>query len=162
MRLSPEMGRVVDSRIILTVVRRKTPTVSSGRQAAVLKASGRAVRTPPGSKSRACLHRGNSGTWESHVSPCQPPGLGDRVPKGPGVVWGLRPAHEPVRDTTNTTEAGKGSGSERRAKRLERGTVAVLAEHSTEEGGEPSPTGPTGGKATPGITWWWMERREIL
>jgi hypothetical protein len=32
------MGSVVDSRIILTVVRRKTPTVSSGRQAAVLKA----------------------------------------------------------------------------------------------------------------------------
>ena len=78
--------------------------------------------------------------------------------KGPGVVWGLRPDHEPVKDTTNTTEAGKVSGSER----LERGTVAVLAEHSTEEGGEPRPTGPTGGKATPGITFWWMERREIL
>jgi hypothetical protein len=27
--------------------------------------------------SGACLHKGNSGTWESHVSPCQTPGVGD-------------------------------------------------------------------------------------
>ena len=156
------MGIVVDNRIILTVVQRKTPTASTGRKAAVPETLWRADGIPPGSESGACISRGNSGTWESHLSPCQTPGVGDRVTKGPGVVWGLRPDHEPVKDTTNTTEAGKVSGSERRAKRLERGTVAVLAEHSTEEGGEPRPTGPTGGKATPGITFWWMERREIL
>jgi hypothetical protein len=32
------MGIVVDNRIILTVVQRKTPTASTGRKAAVLKA----------------------------------------------------------------------------------------------------------------------------
>ena len=81
--------------------------------------------------------------------------------KGPGEAGRLPPRHEPKGDTTNTTEAGKVSGSERRAKRPETGRVAVLAEQSTEEGGEPWPTGPTGGKATPGITFWWTERREI-
>ena len=43
-----------------------------------------------------------------------------------------------------------------------------LAEHSTDdldrdegwEGGEPRPKGPTGGKAKPGITYRWRERRE--
>jgi len=39
--------------------------------------------------------------------------------------------------------------------------MAVLAEHSTDEGGELRPTGPTGGKATPGITVNWRDRREI-
>jgi len=46
-------------------------------------------------------------------------------------------------------------------KRLETDSVAVLAEHSTGEGGELRPKGPTGGKATPGITWSWIARREI-
>jgi hypothetical protein len=59
------------------------------------------------------------------------------------------------------TEAGAVSGRERQAKRPERGRAAVLAKHSTEEGGEPRPTGPTGGKATPGITRSWTDRREI-
>jgi len=59
------------------------------------------------------------------------------------------------------TEAGKVSGSERQAKRPEMGSVAVLAEHSTGEGGALRPKGPTGGQATPGITWSWIARREI-
>src|SRR3970040_1759180 len=29
------------------------------------------------------------------------PGLGDRVTKGPGVLWALRPDHEPFGETTN-------------------------------------------------------------
>jgi len=29
------------------------------------------------------------------------PGLGDRVTKSPGVVWALRPGHEPCGETTN-------------------------------------------------------------
>ena len=95
------MSIVVDKRIALKVVRRGKPTVSSGRKAAVLDALWRAWRTPPGSKSGACIHRGSSGTWESHVSPCHIPGMGDRVTKSPGVVWGLRPDHEPVWDSTN-------------------------------------------------------------
>jgi hypothetical protein len=59
------------------------------------------------------------------------------------------------------TEAGQVSGSERRAKRPEKGRRAVLAEPSTDEGGELRPTGPTGGKATPGITVRWRDRREL-
>ena len=58
-------------------------------------------------------------------------------------------------------EVGKGLGSERRAKRPAKGLVAVCAAHRTDEGGERRPTGPTGGKATPGITFWGTERREI-
>src|SRR5215475_1072763 len=46
--------------------------------------------------SGACLQRGNSGTWEDHLSPCTTPGLGDRVTKGPGVTWGLPSGHEPA------------------------------------------------------------------
>src|SRR5947208_15825459 len=107
---------VVDTRISLTVVRRGKPTVCKRWKAAVLGALWRVRRTPPGSESGACLHRGNSGTWESHVSPCQTPGVGDRVTKGPGVVWGLRPDHEPVRDATNTPKSARyRGGSDKRS-----------------------------------------------
>jgi len=109
--LSPEMGIVVDNRITLKTVQRGTPTVSSGRKAAVLGAGGRVRRTPPGSKSGACMHRGSSGTWESHLSPCHTPGMGDRVTKGPGVMWEFRPDHEPVRDTTNGQKQARYRGA---------------------------------------------------
>src|SRR5881397_1269867 len=95
------MSIVVDKRIALKGVRRGKPTVSSGRKAAVLEALWRAGRTPPGSESGACIHRGSSGTWESPLSPCHIPGMGDRVTKSPGVVWGPRPGHKPGRDNTN-------------------------------------------------------------
>src|SRR5215475_2566663 len=95
------MGLGVDSRITLKVVARETPTVSRGRKAAVRGAPGRVLRTPPGSESRACLQRGNSGTWESHLSPGHIPGLRDRVTKGPGVAWTLPPRHAPLGGTTN-------------------------------------------------------------
>src|SRR5215475_11443854 len=64
------MGIVVDSRITLKLVRRGKPTVSSGRKATVPDSKRQEAGTPPGSKSGACTHRGNSGTWESHLSPC--------------------------------------------------------------------------------------------
>src|SRR5437870_10441421 len=54
------------------------------------------------------------------------------------------------------------SGNERQAKDSERGRRAVVAAHSTGEGGEARPTGPTGGKEKPGITFCWKERREGL
>src|SRR4029450_9066164 len=95
------MGIVVDSRITLKDVLRGKPTVSSGRKAAVLDTPGQVWRTPPGSESGACMHRGNSGTWESHLSPCHIPGLGHRVTKGPGVAWRLPPRHEPHGDNPN-------------------------------------------------------------
>jgi hypothetical protein len=40
------------------------------------------------------------------------------------------------------------------------GLLAVCADPRPEEGGEPRPTGPTGGKATPGIPFCWKESRE--
>jgi len=40
------------------------------RKAADLDAIWRAAGFPPGSESRACIQRGNSGTWESHTLPC--------------------------------------------------------------------------------------------
>jgi hypothetical protein len=104
---------------------RGTPTVSRGRKAAVLGATWQAFRTPPGSQSGAGMQRGSLGTWESHRSPCVYPGEGDRATKGPGVTGRLSPGHEPAGDTTNATEAGKVSGSERQAKRPEMGMVAV-------------------------------------
>ena len=118
-------------------------------------------RTPPGSESEAYLHRGNAGTWESHRSPCLQTRIG-----GPGDQrpWrGRRASTRPraQQGQHERAEASKVSGSERRAKRPEMGRAAVLAKHSTGEGGEPSPTGPTRGKATPGITFCWTERREI-
>ena len=61
--------------------------------------------------SGACLHRGSSGTWENHLSPCTIPGFGDRVTKGPGVIWGLRPDHEPDGDTTNGRKQARYRGA---------------------------------------------------
>jgi hypothetical protein len=37
---------------------------------------------------------------------------------------------------------------------------AVLAEHSTDESGEPMSKGPAGGKARPDMTLYWRERWE--
>ena len=141
------MCRVVDSRIILKVVQRRKPTVCKRRKAAVLGAIRRVRRTPPGSESGACLQRGDSGTWESHLSPCFIPGLGDRVTTSPGVTWGFRPSHEPYGDTTNSRKQARYRGGERQAKHPETGRAAVVAAHSTEEGGEVRPKRPTGGKA---------------
>ena len=84
-------------------------------QAAVPDALWRVEGTPPGSKSGACLQRGSSGTWESPRSPCHMPGTGDRVTKSPGVIWGLRPDDEPVRDSTNQRKRTRYRGA--RAKR---------------------------------------------
>ena len=66
---------------------------------------------PPGSQSGACMHRGSSGTWASHLSLCPIPGKGDRATNSPGVVGGLRPAHEPVRDTTNAPQQARYRGA---------------------------------------------------
>ena len=44
-------------------------------------------------------------------------------------------------------EASKVSGNERQVKDPEMGRAAVVAAHSTEEGGEVRPKRPTGGKA---------------
>jgi hypothetical protein len=100
----------------IPLVERGKPTVSTGRKAAVLQARRLAGRTPPGSQSGACIYRGNSGTWEGHLSPCHTPGVGDRVTTGPGIVWGFRPDHEPMWETTNTqTQARYRDASDKRS-----------------------------------------------
>src|SRR5215813_2137859 len=139
--------RIVVVTKIPSAVSRGTPTVWTHRKAAVLGSLGQVRRTPPGSESGAYLHRGNSGTWECHRSPClqtRTGGPGDHRP------WRGRRASTRLRAQQGQherAEASKVSGSERRAKRPETGRMAVVAAHSTEEGGEPSPTGPTGGSA---------------
>jgi hypothetical protein len=72
------------------------------------------------------------------------------VTKSPGVPWGFRPGHEPSGDTTNTRKQARYWGGERQAKHPETGRVAVVAAHSTAEGGEVRPKRPTGGKAPSG------------
>lgn len=120
------MRIVVDSRISLTAVQRGKPTVCTHRKAAVPDAFWRVCGTPPGSENGACIQRGNSGTWESHLFPCsysRMRGPGDQRPwRGLGASTRARARkghHE-------RTEAGEVSGSERRAKRPEMGRVAVL------------------------------------
>jgi hypothetical protein len=77
------------------------------------------AQDPTGSERGAGLHRGSSGTWESHLSPGDMSGWGDRRIKGPGVVGALRPNHEPARDTTNTQTPARyrGASDQRRASR---------------------------------------------
>src|SRR5439155_10441014 len=105
------------------------PTVSSERKAGGRNTRGRVLRTPPGSKGGACIQRGSSGTWESHLSPCHTPGLGDRVIKGPGVVWEFRPDHEPVRDTTNAQKQARyrDASDKRSVLRRARGSLSGAA-----------------------------------
>src|SRR5437867_3401816 len=101
------MRIVVDSRISLKAVRRGKPTVCTHRKATVPDAFWRVSGTPPGSENGACIQRGNSGTGESHLSPCsysRTRGPGDHRPwRG----WGLPPDHEPVRDTTNARKQAR-------------------------------------------------------
>ena len=143
------MGRVVDRRLSLTGVRRGTPTVCTRRKAAVLDAVWRVSRTPPGSESGACFQRGNAGTWESHLSPCRKPGMGDRVATSPGGAGVLPPCHEPMTDTTNGGST-QGIGGRATRKEPRDGEVAVVAAQSTEEGGAVRPKRPTGGQAPSG------------
>src|SRR5712692_12001116 len=87
---------------------------------------------------------GNLGEPAVSLSHARIGGPGDQKPwRGRGAsTLATSPAGRP-----RTTEAGKVSGNERQVKDPEMGRVAVVAAHSTEEGGEVRPTGPTGGKA---------------
>src|SRR2546425_5406018 len=101
------MSIVVDTRISLKAVTRGKPTVSSGRKAAVLDATWRVHRTPPGSKNGACIHRGSSGTWESHLSPCQHVRSGGPDDQRPWRGRGASTRSRALRGHHERTEAGK-------------------------------------------------------
>jgi len=138
------MSRVVDERISLKA--RGKPTVSSGRKAAVRDAGRQGSRTPPGSKSRAYIHRGSSGTWESQLSPCHIPGLGDRATKGPGAVGELRPDHEPQRDTTNARKQARYRGASDK-RRVPRGAAWQSSRSIVPgKGGNQGPRNPREGR----------------
>jgi hypothetical protein len=128
---------------------RGKPTVCTRWKAAVLGARWRVRRTPPGSESGACLHRGTRELGRAICLLDDMPGLGDRVTKGPGAVWALRSDSEPFGDTTNARST-QGIGDRATSEGPREGQVAVVASHSTVEGGEVRPKRPTGGKATSG------------
>jgi hypothetical protein len=144
---------------------REKPTACSGRKAAVLDAPRRVSRTPPGSESGACFHRGDAGTWESQGSPWVIAGVGvptDEV-QAPGVARRRPPRTRALHNqgTQSQRRDPRHRGRRGSTERPRDGLLAVLAEHSTEgwercapgrEGGEPMSQGPTGGKAKPGIT----------
>jgi hypothetical protein len=86
---------------------------------------GDVLRTPPGSKSGACTHRGDSGTWESLLSPCHtgPEDQGYRLTKSPGADE-VASASQRVRlrRRHKLEGADRVSRDERAAKDLERGS----------------------------------------
>ena len=85
----------------------------------------------------------------------------NRENKRPDADGQLQYSSEPEEGNTNR-EASKVSASERESEASREGQVAVLAQHSTREGGELRPKESTGGKAKPGRTLYWMEIWETL
>ncbi len=55
------------------------PTVLIRWKAIALNTQRQVFRTPPGSETRACTHRGSSGTWEVQMFPCYKNGVGHRT-----------------------------------------------------------------------------------
>ena len=114
---------------IARAVPRIKPTVCTRRKAAILDAARRVRRTPPGSESGACLQRGDSGTWESHLSPWeQSPDKGDRHNQHPGVWWPTRSASEPT-----PAQAGRGHKEERVNPRYRKGAKKHTDRERTKE-----------------------------
>jgi hypothetical protein len=88
------------------------------------------------------------------------PDWGTGGPKALAWSGGFHPGDEPFGDTTNARQQARYRGGERQAKHPERDRVAVVAAHSTGEGGEVRPKRPTGGKATAGQSLHWQETGE--
>ena len=138
--------------------RRRCP--GAGRQES-WRRNGAAHRTPPGSERGAGQHGGHAGTWESQSSPGHdvPEEEEYRVTKSPGADVRLPAVREPQTGHTWRKPA-RDSHRQRHVQRCERGgwqsswsrVPRVCTPHADGEGGEPRPTGPTGGKATPGST----------
>jgi hypothetical protein len=146
-------------------VARAKPTVGRGRPAAVLGTPRRVSRTPPGSASGACLHRGESGPGESPWSPWGIAGVGGPTVEGqtPGVARRRPPRLRAWREpgTPSQRRAPRHRGRRGSPARPREGPWAVFAEHRTagwercapgRDGGAPLSQGPPGGQAKPGIT----------
>jgi hypothetical protein len=150
-------GRVIEPR---KVYRCGKPTVCKPWKAGVLDAIWQVPRTPPGSESGACAQRGNSGTWENHLSPCATPGMGDRTAKSPGEVWELSPRSRAREGSHERPEARKVPWCERQAKRPERDKREASRRRVPQTVGNRAPGDPHEGRRPPGITRHWPDRRE--
>jgi hypothetical protein len=91
----------------------------AGRQQSGAR-DGRVFRTLPGSESGACVQRGDSGTWESHLLPCKSAGLGG--PADRKALAGLGGFHRVTswQRTPRTRGAGKGRGNASDKRRVPR------------------------------------------
>ena len=127
-----------------------------GRKAVDRSPPWRGGRFPTGSENGACAHGGDPGTREGLL----PPAMKCRKTRGTGRSRALafvryRYRHRGrARQSScwghETKDTDAGTGRERGANRPG-WEEAVLAEHSTEEGGEVRPKRPAGGKAKPGM-----------
>ena len=151
------------------------PTACSGRPAAVLEATRRGCRRPPGSESGAGMPRGDAGPGESPGFPWRKSGGG--VPTGAGKTPGagrrLAPPRRAVQEpgTDSTRSATRYRGRRGSTARPREGPRAVFAGHRPEgqapraagrAGGEPTSQGPPAGQAKPGITLCWKDLWERL
>ena len=116
------------------------------RKAAVLGTLWQVCRTPPGSKSGACTHRGNLGTRESQLSPSHKSrkirGTGE--PKALALAGRFHRSASLKRDTNRGSRQGIGKRAKSEATRD--GQLAVLAEHSTDGPGMDAQAGKVGNR----------------
>lgn len=151
--IEPRNGHCCGQQDIPPGVRGGKPTVSKSRKAAVLDTPWRVCGTPPGSKSGACVQRGNSGTWESQCVSWWEIRLRSAARRGKGSRRSegrLAPPRRAVcvstRDTKQTSTT-RYRGRTGRTERPRDGPLAVLADHSTD-GRERGVTGREGGEPT--------------
>jgi len=69
------------------------------------------VQDPIGVEERGMASQGELGNVGEPPVSLSHSRRGDRVTKGPGVVWGLRPDHEPSGDTTNARKRARDQGA---------------------------------------------------
>ncbi len=138
---SKSIGRVTELRNLYTrgplgyfALSGRKPTACNDRKAAVSDTQRRVFATPPGSviTSRACTHRGNSGTWEVQYFSSR----SSRYTRGPAQKTSM--AREQVLTSTawessmkheNNVMQGYSVPSESRG--AGDGILEILAEHST-------------------------------
>ena len=159
--LSPEMSIVVDTRITTD---RKGSSQRRRRQW-----SGRQQSEARKGEHHG-FHRGRragqaltGGTWERGRARCLlVTDAGRAGVPADQEPWRRQPASGCQRTAQRDTNGGSGQGIGKRAtsEATREGQRAVVAEHSTAEGGEVKPKRPTGGKAKPGRARGEEERRE--
>ena len=112
------------------------PTVWSGWKAAILRTLRRCrLGYHRGLTSRACIHRGNSGTWESQLSPYSGIRFKEYRRKGKLPEFGEKlqlPKRAPIRDTNKEEQTVRYRGRIAKSEQTREGHLAVLVDHSTD------------------------------